>query len=443
MIKIDNFEINSENVSKAVSLFRKTYLPRLEKLYIYYSGENNLKEASDRKEKEENLLPHPYARYITTLQTGYFMGKNVKHTSSNMEYLKVYQEILDDNFEEDINFELAKSQSIFGYSAEIIYMNENAKIRFKKLDTRECIFIFGNSLDEFLHAVIRYYKSSDLFGNIVEYAEVYTDFEKIIYKRESETSAFKFESKEEHHFQEIPIILYKNNEEMRSDFESILHINDGYDKAQSNTANEDDYFNNAYLVVSGASGLEDIDNAEDGNLNASEEIKQKRVMFFPENGGAKFLTKDVNDTASENYKKRLNQDIHKFSMTPDLGDEHFAGNLSGVAIKFKTIPLEQNAKPKENKFRTGLKKRRELISYMLNIKKGTNYDYREITEVFTRNLPTNAMEDTQRILALAPYISKRTILELLPEIIDVDDELSRLGMENEFDKREYEVKDVF
>lgn len=439
MIKINEFEVTPENVGKVVSIFKSNYLNRLQRLHKYYNGDNDIKNIKDF-DKKTNKLPHPYARYITTIQTGYFMGENVKHISSNEEYLEAYQKILDDNFEEDVNFELAKAQSIYGHSAEVIYVNEKGEIKFKKLDSRECIFIFGTRLDEFLLAVIRIYSAKGLSDDLVEYAEVYTDREIIEFKRNISSSLdndFKEIGREEHKFNEIPIILYKNNEEMKSDFEDILYINDAYDTAQSNTANDVDYFNDAYLVVNGANNIADTEEAEDGARHTAEQLKEGRVMFFPEaGGGASFLTKDINDSATENYKKRLNSDAHKFSLTPDLADENFAGNLSGVAIKFKTIPLEQNAKPKENKFRTGLKKRRELITFALNIKTQKNYDYKEITEEFSRNLPVNALEETQRILAIAPHVSKRTLLELLPEISDVDDELRRIEAEQDYEQRD-------
>jgi phage portal protein, SPP1 gp6-like len=166
-------------------------------------------------------------------------------------------------------------------------------------------------------------------------------------------------------------------------------------------------------------------------------MKKNRMLFFPDGGDAKFLIKEINDSATENYKKRLNNDIHKFSMTPDLADEKFAGNLSGIAIKFKTIPLEENATEKENKFRVGLRKRCELITYMLNTKKNKDYNYLDITEEFTRNLPVNEMEITNMILSLSNVVSRRTLLELLPQINNVDEELKRL----EEEKDEYELRD--
>ena len=64
----------------------------------------------------------------------------------------------------------------------------------------------------------------------------------------------------------------------------------------------------------------------------------------------------------------LKQDIHKFSMVPDLSDESFGGNLSGVAIKYKLLGFEQHIKNKERYFTRSLRERFRLYNNFLNVK---------------------------------------------------------------------------
>lgn len=444
MIRLAEFAINPDNVTKVVDRFIATELPRLVNLEKYYS-KTSTPGQFDYEESKKNKAKHAYARYITVMQTGYFMGINIKHKASKdgLEYLEYYKSILDDNFEQDINYELAKSASIYGHAAELIYQNEQSNVRFKKIDTKEVIPVFSTSIEEFLQVVIRYYQAVDINGKSIEIAEVYDKHQITSFTRRDKKIFEAVDAEPtSHKFDEIPIIIYKNNEEMMSDFEDVLDINDLYDGAQNNTANDVDYFNDAYMVISGANDLADADDDDEGYGSSSERtkntLKKSRVMYFPDGGEAKFLVKDINDAATENYKNRLNADIHKFSMTPDLSDEQFAGNLSGIAIKFKTIPLEQSATQKENKFRVGFRKRRELITSIINKLKNKDYDYRQITEEFKRNLPVNTQELTNTVLACAEYISNRTLLELLPQIDDVEEELRRIEEEqDEYDKKDY------
>lgn len=442
MIKLENFEINGKNIGKIVDIFIQDYLPRLNKLYAYYCNDNDILKKSGEKGKPNNRLACAYAKYITTLQTGYFMGIPVKEKSSDEEYLKNYTDILKDNFINDINFEMAKRASIYGYGTEIIYQNEDAETKIKVLDPRETILIFGNSMNEFLLSAIRYYTSKDIDGKEKEVAEIYTEREIRYFYREEHKKDFEEDEKKMafHLFDDIPIVLYKNNEEMKSDFEDILGLNDAYDTSQSNTANDVDYFNDAYMTIEGSNAIADNDiDGEPTGKSEAEIMKESRIMYFPDGGSAKFLTKEINDSATENYKNRLCNDIHKFSLTPDLADEKFAGNLSGIAIKFKTIPLEGSATEKENKFRVALRKRCELVTNMINKKMNKDYDYRGITEEFTRNLPQNEKETTDTILSMSNFISHRTLLELLPQIEDVDEEISRIEEEKEeYDKRDFE-----
>lgn len=440
MIKLGNFEINPQNVTKVVDKFKAMELSRLKMLYDYYDAENIIKKRSMEPYKPNNKLVAAYAKYITNVSTGYFMGVNIKYKNNEeeTEYRTALDFVLDDNFEEDINFENAKNASIFGYGAELVYQNERAETKFKKLDPRETVLIFGDSLDEYLLACIRYYVSVNIDGLKTETAVVYDSTSIHTFVRNGESSVFNLlEEPKLHLFGEIPVIIYKNNEEMKGDFEDVITINDAYDRTESNTANDMDYFTDAYLVISGGGEFDESDNEDDTKATG---MREKKVFFFPDKGDAKFLVKDINDSATENYKNRLNADIHKFAFVPDISDEQFAGNLSGIAIKYKTIPLEQITKSKENKFRVGLKKRRELITRMLNLKYSRDWDFRNITEEFTRNLPQNEKENVETVLSAAEYISKRTLMELLPFISDADEELKRLQDEqDEYDKRDYNI----
>lgn len=430
MLKLEIFEPTAYNVGRVVDRFKSKELPRLERLYAYYDNQHEIERRIMDSDKPNNKLAHDYCRYITDTTSGYFMGVNVKIMSGNEEYLQIYQDLCRDNFDSDENFELAKKSSIFGYAVEILYQNENGQSRYKRIDPREMILIFGTRLEDYLLAAIRFYVVEDLDGNKTEYADVYLQDAIVHMIRKPGRISFETLGEEPHYYGEVPVIVYSNNEELRGDFENVLELVDGYDKSQSDSANDFEYFTDAYLVFSGYSGLEDEDSDDPTvQANAYKNMRRNRVIYLDEKGKAEFLTKDINDAALENYKKRLNMDIHKFGMVPDLSDEAFAGNLSGVAIRFKLITLEQKCAVKENKFRTALAKRRELLTNILNIRYGKGWDYREITEDFARNIPQNVKEDTETVLLLDGLVSRRTLLELLPQINDVDQELERLEEE--------------
>ena len=103
---------------------------------------------------------------------------------------------------------------------------------------------------------------------------------------------------------------------------------------------------------------------------------------------------------------------------PHLCDESFGGNLSGVAISYSYVGLEQLCAMKERKFKRGLQRRIELITNILNIW-GNHYDYREIIPKFRRNKPENDLETAQIVTQLAGLLSTETRMQMLPSVDNV------------------------
>lgn len=388
---------------------------RLLKLEKYYKGEHDILDRSVDVDKPNNKLVINYAKLITDNATGYFMGIPVTYESDEKEFINKVFEILDDNSEEDINFELAKTMSKAGRAYELIYADEEANVRFKEIDNKSVIPVYTDDIQERLLFAIRHYTSEDIStGNKTNKAEVYTSDEIIYY--ESTTNKLTEVSRKEHHFGEVPINEYINNNEMMGDFEVVLSLIDDYNKSQSDTSNDFEYFTDAYLKLVGMDATEWDD---------VKEMKKNRVIIVPQEGDAGWLIKEVNDAATENYKNRLQNDIHRISQVPDLTDEKFAGNVSGEAMKYKLWGLEQIAAIKERKFKSPLIKRLRLITNFLN-KKGANYDYNKINLKFHRNIPKNLIELVEMVQDLGSTVSQKTKLGLLPFIDDVDAEINRI-----------------
>jgi len=137
-----------------------------------------------------------------------------------------------------------------------------------------------------------------------------------------------------------------------------------------------------------------------------------------------FVTKQINDTALENYKNRLDKDIHKFSLVPCLTDENFVGNASGVAMAYKLQGLEFLTGVKEQKFRKGLLRRVELITNVLSIKMNKELLFTDVGFTFTRNNPKNLVEIVKMATDLTGIISEESQLDMLP-MINTEQELKR------------------
>ena len=383
------------------------------KLYDYYQGKHSiLQRTYDDASKPNNRVVNPYANYITTMMTGYFIGEPVEYTSEDEQALASLKEVFEYNDEPSVNKEIAKWQSICGEGYDIIYIDKDGNTRFKALPALGMIPIYNDDIDEELLYVIRYWSVNDIETNQnLEYVEVYS--RNSITKYKKDTSGLTVIDDKFHVFGRVPVTPYYNNTECQGDFELVISEIDAYDSFESDSVNEADYFADSYLVLSGMEGTTSEDIAT---------MKTNRVLVFPEGGSGTWLTKSVNDSWIENEKKRLDQDIHKFSFCPPMTDENFASNASGVAMRYKLLGLEDKTGVKETEFEKGLRRRIELI-YTIMRKVNGDMAYLDINIVFTRNLPQDLASMVDTVVKLDGVISDESRVALLPLDLDAEAEL--------------------
>ncbi|SCI51169.1 phage portal protein%2C SPP1 family [uncultured Clostridium sp.] len=407
---------------------------RIIRMKDYYKNRNSkiIDRTYKDKNKPSNRLAHNYAGYITNSYVGYMLGQPVSYKSDNQDLLDKINNVFMYNDEADTNTTIAQEQSICGYAYEIVYTDEDANVRFKPVPTENMIVVYDNDLEEKMQFAIRYFDIKDIIED-EEYqqVEVYTKYNKSTYIKDA--SNISFISEEDHFFNDIPVVDYDNNNNRIGDFENVISLIDAYDQANSDTANDFEYFTNALLVISGVL-MEETD--EQGRpLN----FKDNRVLnFLDANSKAEYLIKDINDTALENYKNRLNQDIHKFANVVDMSDSNFASNLSGVAMKYKLSGMEYLTGIKESKFKKGLMRRIELLVNILNIKNNNDFVYLDIKPVFVRNIPANEEELVSMAKNLYGIVSEETLLSLLPFVEDVQAEKDAIAKEKENQAIEYD-----
>ena len=114
-----------------------------------------------------------------------------------------------------------------------------------------------------------------------------------------------------------------------------------------------------------------------------------------------------------------------------MSDENFAGNVSGVAMKYKLLALEQMTKFKERYFTEGLRYRLECIANVLRAKGGAAIDVKDINIQFTHSLPANETELAQLIGSLSGTVSQETLLSLLPFVKDPAAEVKAVNDEKQ------------
>ena len=421
-IRIDKETQLTKEVIKWIIEKHSEEKARIAELRDYYNNKNAIMNRQYKDaNKPQNKLSHPFASYITNMATGYFLGNPISYNSENQDLLERILDIFKYNDEADNNTTLAKYSSIAGYAVELLYIDENSNARFKALPADEVAIVYDNTLEENILYAIRYF-DEDIPGEDKTKTTINVYTSNTIQTYKLEDNEITFIDEVAHYFNDVPVSVYVNNDELYGDFERVKGLIDAYDKTQSDTANDFEYFTNALLVISGVL-VED----EEG-LN----FKDNRVINFAgTDGKAEYLIKDINDNALENYKNRLVEDIHKFSQIPNLTDEKFAGNVSGESMKYKLMGLENIVSVKEAKFKKGLMRRIELLCNFLNIATNDLMLYTDIQPIFTRNKPQNETELASMVKNLYGILSDETLISILPFIENSKEEIEKRDLEKE------------
>ena len=424
MVSLNTIEELTEKVIKRIiETHRSSVLPRLQNLEKYYNANNAIKNrVMSDPSKPNNKIANAYASYITDTLVGYFIGEPITYTSNDNVLLQDLNMILEYNDEADENAELAKNASIYGVAYEMLYLSEDDKmIRFKALNPKEVIPIFDKTVEQNLLAVLRYYDDYDYVeDNTYTIVEVIDN--KMVRRYKLDTGLSLLEEYP-HYFSMVPVAIFKNNEEESGDFEQVISLIDAYDKMESDSLNDFEYFVDAYLALYGfTADAEDV-----------AQMKENRVLLMDEGTSAEWLVKQTSDAYVENMKNRLDKDIHKFAKCPNMSDQEFASNASGIAIKFKLLGTENLVSIKERKFKRGLQQRLELMS-MINSVLGEGFDWRAIDIIFTRNIPSNDTDIANMVNTLKDIVSEETLLAQIPFVEDVQNELEKLKKEREENK---------
>lgn len=429
MYRTDKDELSIEDIQKFIKKHKAESI-RYIKLQKYYEGKHDILDHTSRDGQPNNKIVNPYPKYITDMLVGYFVGQPISYASKEEDgLLEDLQAIFDYSDEQEENLELAKICSIKGKAYELLYRDEDARIRFNEFGPDQMFVIYDMTISPSIKFAIRYYDVGE--GNDkITYAEVYDKEVCTLYK--GKDSDLSLDQVTPHTFKDVPVVEYVNNKEEQGDFEQVITLIDAYNKAQSNTLNDMDQFTDAYLILVNMAGTDS---------ERLEELKRDRVMLLDDDGDAKWLIKEINDAWVENYKDRVRRDIHKFSYTPDMQDESFGNNLSGVSIRYKILAMEQIRSNKERKFKKGLQRRIELICNSLSLEKDIDL-FTNINIKFANTLPQNIYELSQTIKNLSPYLSSETLLNQLPFVENAKEELEKKKAEDEEITSSYDFTNI-
>lgn len=371
-----------------------------------------------------------HAKDISDTASGYFIGNPITYTCSDedKERMERFTDALEIAEAEDVDQDNALLLSIYGCSYEYVYVAEgDTYLKVKNLSPENTFIVYDDTIEHKELFGVFYYVKKDDANNKVSYVVLVAtenhlqDY--VLYPSDNELNSEKGEPKE-HNLGYIPIIEYKNNKFCIGDFEQQISLIDAYNTLASDRVNDKEQFIDAILVIYGTL----LGDTKEETDKALKEVKKKKLLELDLEAKAEYLARTFDEAGVEVLRKALKEDIYTFSHVPNLTDENFAGNSSGVAMEYKLLGLEMLTKIKERYYRAGLRKRIQIFCHFLGLK-STNLNAASIKPSFSRALPKNLQELASIIAMLSDDVSARTLLKLLPFVENPDEEVEAVKKE--------------
>ena len=400
---------------------------RLKKLMKYYEGQHKIL-TEDRK----NKLVCNHAKDISDTASAYFIGNPINYNSDDdiTDLMVAFEAAGADEADGDNGLDL----SVYGRCYEYIYPVEGETyLTIKNLSPENTFMVYDDTIEQReLFAVYYYARKDDSDkAQTVYVATVLTQHYKWVLNIENiDGPQALLEEPVPHYFDEIPVVEYLNNKLSIGDFELQIPLIDAYNALMSDRITDKEQFIDAILAIYGAM-LGDPDAEDENGKTAKEKVKEDKLLELPKDSKAEYLTRTFDEQGIEVLKKAIEQDIHKFSHIPCMTDEAFSGNVSGVAMEFKLLGMENITKIKTRYYKKGLRKRLRLFSGWLSKSRSVNINVSGITPTLTRAMPKNLLEISQIVANLWGKVSKKTLLSQVPFVDNVEDEVAAVEKEAE------------
>lgn len=392
-------------------------------------------------EEEENPINNKvnnnFFAEINDFETGYFAGEPISYsysstdeaeeTTGGKEAIKAANKMLTDfitrNNMYGVDMETTKNACIYGYSGRLFYIDPEGAERVIPVPGYETIILSDTDISE-PECAVRYYETADINGVKSWTVQFYDNSNVITYKGELLSLVQTDERK--HNFDFCPLQGIAKNKECIGSAEGVLALIDDYDKIVSDNSNEIEAFVHALMVV----GV----NVED---NLIKRAQKSGMLIVPQvgtnavNEPVKWATKNINDAFTEHHLQRIEDNIYRFSRTPNLADETF-GAASGVSLKFKLHGLETKCATFEANVMNSAQHMWRVLCSSWNKRNNVKIDPLQIVMEFHRNFPLDKMSEAQTAQAfIGAGLPKEWVYSQIAGIDDVNYIMELLRNEKE------------
>ena len=414
-------ELDVKLLKKMIEKFTTEVEPKLKKNKKYYDGLHEIlnKSYTDTSKPCSKTIVN-YCKNIADSYCGYLASPGFISYRSEQDIEEIMDILRYNDYQaEDSDFLL--DALVYGRAAELMYTDEEGKVRFRLINPTQCFGVYDDSLTGDLLYFVRFYPINEWDDSDSWGIDVYSNNTKKHYTTTKGVNGeLAFVDEEAHYYNQCPANIISLPDE-KSIFDCILSLQDAANELLSSEIDDFSAFCDAYLV------LENMD----ADTDDIADMKKNRVLLMGENSKAYWLTKNASDTQVENILKRIHEAIYRIAACPDFSSESFVGGVSsGVAIRYRLTGMETRAGKIEAAMKKALQRRIEIICGIATLKLGEEV-FRDIAIDFKRNIPEDISATVALVNSLKGVVSDATLLEQLPFVTDVNAELEALQKQKE------------
>ena len=223
----------------------------------------------------------------------------------------------------------------------------------------------------------------------------------------------------------IPFFRLDNGRKQFSGLKPIKGLIDDYDLMACSLSNNLQDFADALYVVKGFDG----DNLDELVQN----LKVKKHIGVDDDGGVDVKTVDIPYEARKIKLELDEKNIYRFGMgfnSSQVGD----GNITNIVIKSRYALLDLKCNKLEIRLKQFFRKILQVVLDEINDRDDTDYQLKDVTFKFDREVMTNAQDNAEiekaqaekeqveinTLMSLANILDDETILQKICDVLDID-----------------------
>lgn len=411
--------INEENVKTWIDDFCTNIQPHLLYLDSFYQGTDDIKKYPFDQKRINNDI-HVNLAYMTVQNVvSYCFGKApTQDYHSDFKYGSYIEELKYKNKDKTENKSLENSCSKYGMGYEYVGVRETKGVKepfYKRLDPLTSFMVKDDTILEEKVCYITYSIVKPKDGQPFKRGFIYVLGRIIGFDYNG--SVVKITTNEENtaYPDQIPVVLYKNNDDMCGDYEKATEILSAYSKLYSVSMDDHESIANALLLFYNT----DLPDEEKEKLNRS-----RVAALMGDNVKAEYIYKKLDSASFTALKEGLRSEFYAITNLCDMSDVT-AYNKAASAILYKLVGMENIRVDKSAYFEEGMRERWDIISSY--VAKPFEINYNDMTYTFYNNLPAN-IENDLTIMGLVEKggLSLETALRKLESVEDAEGEYKRI-----------------